>query len=112
MGIGPTESPAPQVATGPGDEVYVFWRDGDDIKFRKSENSGNTFLSSTYTAFTVSPYSDWSDPRFPFLPSVVVDNNPSSESDHSGRIYVAWTDESGAYPSNIFIRHSDDGGDS
>jgi hypothetical protein len=105
LGIG---NPAPQVGVGPGDLVYVFWRSGDSIIFRKSSDNGASFGPPT-TAFTVDRYYYSYPPRFPFMPAMVVDNNP--DSDYTGRIYLTWLDEDGPASSNVYMRYSDDEGE-
>jgi hypothetical protein len=100
-------NPAVQIDTGPSDMVYVFWRDGSDIKFRRSNNGGDTF-SGTDTAFTVNPYGYLGTPRFPFMPALVVDDKAASS--HNGRIYVTWPDTGGLGESNVFLRYSDNEG--
>jgi hypothetical protein len=102
--------PGAQVDTGPNDEVYVSWRFGYDIRFRRSTDGGANFDPFTI-AFTTNRYHEpYATPRIWCLPSMAVDDNLGS--DYTGRIYLAWQDEDGLANSNIWIRYSDDEGDS
>lgn len=98
-----------QVDTGADDEVYIFWRFGYDIKFRKSINQGVDFEPIT-TAFTTNRYNAPSaTPRVWCLPAMAVDDKLGS--DYTGRIYLAWQDQDGLANSNIWMRYSDNEGD-
>jgi hypothetical protein len=109
IGTSSSGNPAPQVGVGPGGLVYVFWRSGNNIMFSTSNDNGASF-GSPETAFSVFAYETFGDPRFPFMPAMAVDNSP--ESDYTGRIYLTWLDRSGPGYSNVYLKHSDDWGDS
>ncbi|UCE38382.1 MAG: hypothetical protein JSW00_03915 [Thermoplasmata archaeon] len=101
--------PGAQVDCGTDDEVYVFWRSGNNIRFRRSTNEGADFEPMT-TPFIIDRYhAPYDTPRIWCLPSIVVDDKP--DSDYTGRIYLAWQDEDGLAYSNIWMRYSDNEGD-
>lgn len=108
-------NPGVTVGTGPGGEVYLFWRAATHLKVMRSLDAGATF-EEPRTALVTVPFEERTfTPGLPFFPTSAVDAHPSSP--WAGRLYLAWTDRrlapdaAGAGPyGSIFVASSGDGG--
>lgn len=104
------------VATGPDGSVYACWEDysGQKIYVSKSTDGGATFG----TAHVVTSYRLNTTGFFVFIPpqasrgvlpmpfSTAAQNGPNA-----GRLYISYMDkDSSGNNTNVYIRHSDDGG--
>ena len=90
-----TDSKTPDIASS-GDNIYVVWREADDIRFDKSTDAGASF---TGTPIKIGDNLDSSSAGFPKI---------AEEGDN---IYTVWRE--GGFPGAVIkFNESNDGGDS
>lgn len=105
-----TEGAVP--AVGPNGEVYVAWSGPAGIRFNRSTDFGNTWL--TEPIFIDDQPTGWAYDipgiyRANGLPATVCD---ISGGPHNGTIYVNWSDQrNGSDDTDIWLKKSTDGGD-
>lgn len=101
----------PHPFVGPSGEVYVTFMDSDGIRFNRSLDTGNTWLSEQPLIESGGAY------RYNQLQGVTrIRTMPYSSCDRSnspnrGNLYVSWTDQrNGINNSDVFFIKSSDGG--
>ena len=102
----------PHPFVGVNGEIYVTYMDSSGIRFNKSVDTGNSWLSSQPLIDTIGDF------RYNAVPGVTrVRTMPYSACDRSnsiyrGNLYVSWSDQrNGLGNSDIFLSKSSDGGD-
>lgn len=98
-------------AVGPNGEIYISWSGHEKIYFTKSLNGGITFDDSRIIgeqpfgwAFDVPGVN-----RCNGFPVTACD---VSDSPYKGRVYIMWSDQRNGFDNtDIFLMHSDNGGD-
>jgi hypothetical protein len=107
----------PGMAVGPDGSIYVFWTPGDEVRFVKSTDGGDTFSSATSSAAVVASGitnlagSAPSTHGWPHLPGGTfrVITNCNAVCGSGNVVAVAWADYRDTV-SRIYYRYSNNGG--
>jgi hypothetical protein len=103
----------PHPFVGPGGEVYVTFMDSSGIRFNKSTDFGNTWLSTPPLIDAGGAYRYNPVPGVTRIRTMPYSACDRSNSPYNGNLYVSWADQrNGTNNSDIFFAKSNDGGNS
>jgi len=100
----------PLAAVGPSGEVYVAWvSDPGGLRICRSDNGGASFTSHVPIDTSATILADYinGDITVFSYPAMDVD---ISDGPHSGRVHVAYMDDTASNGMDLFYKFSDDGG--
>jgi len=100
----------PLAAVGPSGEVYVAWVSGPGgLRICRSDNGGASFTSHVPIDTSATILADYinGDITVFSYPAMDVD---ISDGPHSGRVHVAYMDDTASNGMDLFYKFSDDGG--